>query len=37
MRLFDRTLFGESRNWVRSQADGDVPEVAIGTGLNLPL
>ncbi len=37
MRLFDRTLFAASRTWVCSQADGDVLEVAIGTGLNLPL
>ncbi|MEU0350901.1 class I SAM-dependent methyltransferase [Streptomyces sp. NPDC006237] len=37
MRFFDRTLFGESRSWVCSQADGDVLEVAVGTGLNLPL
>ncbi len=37
MRFFDRTLFGESRSWLCSQATGDVLEVAIGTGLNLPL
>ncbi|WP_461058479.1 class I SAM-dependent methyltransferase [Streptomyces pseudoechinosporeus] len=37
MRFFDRSLFGESRTWVCSQATGDVLEVAIGTGLNLPL
>ncbi|MFF4602654.1 class I SAM-dependent methyltransferase [Streptomyces sp. NPDC001339] len=37
MRFFDRTLFGESRTWVCSQASGDVLEVAVGTGLNLPL
>ncbi|MFE4258728.1 class I SAM-dependent methyltransferase [Streptomyces sp. NPDC056883] len=37
MRFFDRTLFGESRAWVCSQATGEVLEVAIGTGLNLPL
>jgi ubiquinone/menaquinone biosynthesis C-methylase UbiE len=37
MRFFDRTLFGESRTWICSQASGDVLEVAIGTGLNLPL
>ncbi|UQA94418.1 class I SAM-dependent methyltransferase [Streptomyces halobius] len=36
MRFFDRTLFGESRAWVCSQASGDVLEVAIGTGRNLP-
>ncbi|MGP4089382.1 class I SAM-dependent methyltransferase [Streptomyces sp. KR55] len=37
MRFFDRTLFAESGTWVCSQANGDVLEVAIGTGLNLPL
>ncbi|MGY5080914.1 class I SAM-dependent methyltransferase [Streptomyces nigrescens] len=36
MRFFDRTLFAGSRVWVCSQASGDVLEVAIGTGLNLP-
>jgi len=33
--FFDRHLFGDSRQWVCSQATGDVLEVAIGTGLNL--
>ena len=37
MRFFDRTLFGDSRAWICSQATGDTLEVAIGTGLNLPL
>ena len=37
MRFFDRILFGDSRSWVCSQATGDTLEVAIGTGLNLPL
>jgi len=37
MRFFDRRLFGESRAWVCRQATGEVLEVAIGTGLNLPL
>jgi ubiquinone/menaquinone biosynthesis C-methylase UbiE len=37
MRFFDRVLFGDSRTWVCSQATGDTLEVAIGTGLNLPL
>jgi ubiquinone/menaquinone biosynthesis C-methylase UbiE len=36
MRFLDRIAFGESRAWVCSQATGDVLEVAIGTGLNLP-
>ena len=35
MRFFDRKLFKDSRDWVCSQARGDVLEVAIGTGLNL--
>ncbi|WP_327432918.1 class I SAM-dependent methyltransferase [Streptomyces sp. NBC_01236] len=37
MRVFDRLLFGDSRTWICSQATGQVLEVAIGTGLNLPL
>jgi ubiquinone/menaquinone biosynthesis C-methylase UbiE len=37
MRFFDRVLFADSRTWVCSQAAGDTLEVAIGTGLNLPL
>jgi ubiquinone/menaquinone biosynthesis C-methylase UbiE len=37
MRFFDRVLFGDSRTWACSQATGDTLEVAIGTGLNLPL
>jgi ubiquinone/menaquinone biosynthesis C-methylase UbiE len=37
MRFFDRKLFGESRVWICSQVTGRVLEVAIGTGLNLPL
>src|SRR5579859_826580 len=36
MGFFDRHLFGDSRNWVCSQASGDTLEVGIGTGLNLP-
>ncbi len=36
MQFFDRILFDDSRSWVCSQAIGDVLEVAIGTGLNLP-
>ncbi|MEV0674677.1 class I SAM-dependent methyltransferase [Mycobacterium sp. NPDC050441] len=35
MGFFDRHLFGDSRQWVCSQATGAVLEVAVGTGLNL--
>jgi ubiquinone/menaquinone biosynthesis C-methylase UbiE len=35
MRFLDRTLFGDTRNWICRQARGEVLEVAIGTGLNL--
>ncbi len=37
MRFFDRVLFGDSRAWICLQATGNTLEVAIGTGLNLPL
>lgn len=37
MRLFDRVLFKDTRAWICTQASGDTLEVAIGTGLNLPL
>lgn len=33
--FFEKVLFGEGRQWVCSQADGDVLEVAVGTGRNL--
>jgi ubiquinone/menaquinone biosynthesis C-methylase UbiE len=36
MAFWDRRLFGESREWACGQASGDVLEVAVGTGLNLP-
>ncbi|MFI7706902.1 class I SAM-dependent methyltransferase [Nonomuraea sp. NPDC049480] len=36
MGFFDRHFFGDTRAWICSQATGDVLEVAIGTGLNLP-
>jgi ubiquinone/menaquinone biosynthesis C-methylase UbiE len=34
--FFERLLFGGGREWVCSQARGEVLEVAIGTGRNLP-
>ena len=34
--FFERRLVGDGRQWVCSQATGDVLEVAIGTGRNLP-
>src|SRR5512132_1832678 len=34
--FFERRLFGDGRQWVCSQATGDVLEVAIGTGRTLP-
>lgn len=36
MRFLERRLFGDGREWVCSQASGEVLEVAIGTGRNLP-
>ncbi len=34
--FFERHQFGGGREWVCSQAEGEVLEVAIGTGRNLP-
>ena len=34
--FWERRLFGDGRQWVCSQASGQVLEVAIGTGRNLP-
>jgi len=34
--FYDRFLLGDGRSWVCSQATGNVLEVAIGTGRNLP-
>jgi ubiquinone/menaquinone biosynthesis C-methylase UbiE len=36
MGVWDRRLFGDSREWACGQAEGEVLEVAVGTGLNLP-
>lgn len=37
MTRFDRWLFRDTRSWICGQAHGGVLEVAVGTGLNLPL
>lgn len=37
MTRIERFFLGDSRAWVCSQAEGRILEVAIGTGLNLPL
>jgi ubiquinone/menaquinone biosynthesis C-methylase UbiE len=37
MAFLERVLFGDGRQWICAQATGDVLEVAIGTGRNLPL
>jgi ubiquinone/menaquinone biosynthesis C-methylase UbiE len=34
--FFERVLFGDGREWVCSQAQGDVLEIAAGTARNLP-
>jgi ubiquinone/menaquinone biosynthesis C-methylase UbiE len=36
MAFWERRLFGDGRRWVCAQATGEVLEVAIGTGRNLP-
>jgi ubiquinone/menaquinone biosynthesis C-methylase UbiE len=36
IKLFERILFSDGRQWVCSQATGDVLEIAVGTGRNLP-
>jgi ubiquinone/menaquinone biosynthesis C-methylase UbiE len=36
MAFGDRHFFGDTRDWICRQTTGDVLEIAIGTGLNLP-
>jgi ubiquinone/menaquinone biosynthesis C-methylase UbiE len=36
MAVWEQVLFGDGRRWVCSQARGDVLDVAVGTGRNLP-
>jgi ubiquinone/menaquinone biosynthesis C-methylase UbiE len=36
MRFFDRVLFAGGREWACSHAQGDVLEIAVGSGRNLP-
>jgi ubiquinone/menaquinone biosynthesis C-methylase UbiE len=36
MNFFERLLFKDARSWVCSKAEGEVLEIAVGTGLNLP-
>jgi ubiquinone/menaquinone biosynthesis C-methylase UbiE len=36
MNTFDRVLFGGGREWACSQAQGEVLEIAVGSGRNLP-
>jgi ubiquinone/menaquinone biosynthesis C-methylase UbiE len=35
IKFFERVLFGDGRRWACSQAEGDVLEIAAGTGRNL--
>lgn len=36
MNFFDRVLFGGGREWACSQVEGEVLEIAVGSGRNLP-
>jgi hypothetical protein len=36
MAFFERVLFGDGRQWVCAQATGEVLDVAVGGGRNLP-
>lgn len=36
MNFFDRVLFAGGREWACSQVDGEVLEIAVGSGRNLP-
>ena len=36
MAFFERAMLADAREWACSQASGEVLEVAIGTGRNLP-
>ncbi|WP_024793248.1 class I SAM-dependent methyltransferase [Tomitella biformata] len=37
IQLLERYLLGEIRGWATGEATGEVLEIAVGTGLNLPL
>jgi ubiquinone/menaquinone biosynthesis C-methylase UbiE len=37
MNFFDRVLFAGGREWICSGAQGDVLEIAVGSGRNLPV
>src|SRR5258708_7264733 len=37
MQAWERRLFPGSREWAVGQARGHIVEIAVGTGLNLPL